>query len=75
MRLKVARVGDSTAIILPPELLEKFNIGKGDTLYVTETPRGFELSVYDEEFVQQMDIAESVMLEDNSVLRKLKDIV
>ena len=75
MKLKVTTVGDSTAIILPKELLEKLNIGKGDTLYVTETSRGFELSVYDEEFAKQMDIAESVMLEDNSVLRKLKDIV
>lgn len=73
MKIKVTTVGDSTGIILPPELLEKLHIGKGDTLYVTETARGFELSVYDEEFAKQMDIAESVMLEDSSVLRKLAE--
>ncbi|MBV6621901.1 MAG: AbrB/MazE/SpoVT family DNA-binding domain-containing protein [Rivularia sp. (in: Bacteria)] len=73
MKLKVTKVGDSTGIILPKELLEKLHISQGDTLYITETPRGFELSVYDEEFVKQMDIAESVMLEDSNVLRKLAE--
>ena len=73
MKIKVTTVGDSTGIILPKELLEKLDINQGDTLYVTETPRGFELSVYDEEFAKQMDIAESIMLEDSNVLRKLAE--
>jgi len=73
MKIKVTTFGDSTGIILPPELLEKLRIGKGDTLYVTETPRGIQLSVYNEEFAKQMDIAESIMLEDNNVLRKLAE--
>jgi len=73
MEIQVTTVGDSTGIILPPELLEKLRIGKGDTLYVTETPRGFELSIYDEEFAKQMDVAESVMFEDSNVLQKLAE--
>jgi putative addiction module antidote len=73
MRLKVTTVGNSTGIILPKELLEKLRIGKGDTLFVTETSRGVELSPYDEEFARQLDIAESIMREDRDVLRKLAD--
>ena len=73
MKIKVTAVGDSTGIILPKELLEKLGVGKGDTLYVTETPTGVELSSYDEEFASQMDIAESVMREDRNVLRKLAE--
>ena len=73
MKLKVTTVGNSTGVILPKELLEKLRIGKGDTLYVTETPRGVELSPYDEEFASQMEIAESIMREVRDVLRKLAE--
>lgn len=73
MKLKVTTIGNSTGIILPKELLEKLRIGKGDALYVTETPRGVELSPYDEEFVAQMEIAESIMREDRDILRKLAE--
>ena len=73
MKLKVTTVGNSTGIILPKELLEKLRVSKGDNLFVTETPRGIELSPYDEEFARQMEIAESIMREDRDVLRKLAE--
>ena len=73
MKLKVTTVGNSTGIILPKELLEKLRIGKGDTLYVIETPRGIELSPYNEEFARQMEIAESIMREDRDLLKKLAE--
>ncbi|MEM8672991.1 MAG: AbrB/MazE/SpoVT family DNA-binding domain-containing protein [Cyanobacteria bacterium P01_G01_bin.67] len=73
MKLKVTTFGNSTGVILPKELLEKLRIGKGDSLYVTETPRGVELSLYDEEFAAQMEIAEAIMREDRDVLRKLAE--
>ena len=73
MKIKVTTVGNSTGVILPKELLEKLRISKGDSLYVTETPRGVELSPYDEEFAAQMEIAEAIMREDRDVLRKLAE--
>ena len=73
IKLKVTTIGNSTGIILPKELLEKLRISKGDVLYVTETPRGVELSPYDEEFARQMEIAESIMGEDRDILRKLAE--
>jgi len=48
-------------------------VEKGDTLYVTETPDGVELRAFDEEFAEQMSIAEQVMREDRDVLRKLAE--
>ncbi|MGB3694928.1 MAG: AbrB/MazE/SpoVT family DNA-binding domain-containing protein [Spirulinaceae cyanobacterium] len=71
MKLKVTAVGNSVGIIFSEELLEKLCISQGDTLYVTQTPRGVELSLYDEEFATQMEIAELIMREDSDVLHKL----
>lgn len=43
MKLKVTTIGNSTGVIMPKELLEKLRVGKGDTLFVTETANGVEL--------------------------------
>lgn len=71
MKLKVTTVGNSVGVIFPKGLMEKLRIEKGDTLYVLETPNGIELTPYDPEFVEQMEVAERVMREDRNVLRKL----
>lgn len=66
-------MGNSAGIVLPKEILERLRVEKGDTLFVTETPDGIELRPYDEEFAEQMAIAERVMREDRDVLRKLAE--
>ena len=71
IKLKVTTVGNSMGVIFPKELVEKLRLSKGDMLYVLETPNGFELTPYDPEFVQQMEVAEEVMREDWNILRKL----
>lgn len=73
MKLKVTTVGNSTGVSLPRELLEKLRVGKGDTLFVTETANGVELSPYDEKLAYQMEVVESIMREDRDVLRKLAE--
>jgi putative addiction module antidote len=70
-KVKVTTVGNSTGIVLPKELLMKLKIEKGDTLYVTETPDGVQLTPYDEKFLRVMDAAAQVMRENRDVLRKL----
>jgi putative addiction module antidote len=69
--LKVTTVGNSTGVIFPQELMEKYHFSKGDTLYVVETLNGFELSPHDPEFINQMEIAETVMHGDRTLLGKL----
>jgi putative addiction module antidote len=72
-KLKVTTVGSSAGVVLPKEILAKLRVSKGDTLFVSETPNGIELRSYDEEFSEQMTIAERVMREDRDVLRKLAE--
>lgn len=72
-KLKITTVGNSVGVVLPREILERLRVGKGDSLFVTETPDGIELRAYDEEFAEDMAIAERVMREDRDVLRKLAE--
>ncbi len=71
--LKVTTVGNSVGVVLSKEVLAKLRVEKGDTLYVTESPNGIELSAYNPEFAEQMDAAEAIMREDRDVLKKLAE--
>jgi putative addiction module antidote len=70
-KLKITSIGNSAGVILPKEVLEKLRVEKGDTLFLTETPTGFAVSAFDDEFSLQMSLAEEIMREDRDVLRKL----
>jgi putative addiction module antidote len=69
--VKIISVGNSAGIILPKELLEKLRVSKGDTLTVTESPTGVNLTAYDEKIARQMQVAEQVMKDNRNMLRKL----
>lgn len=71
MKIKITTVGNSAGIILPKELLARLRVGKGDALYATELPDGVKLSPFDPKLAGQMEVAERIMREDRSVLRKL----
>jgi putative addiction module antidote len=71
--LKVTTVGNSVGVILPKELLERLRVGRGDSLYVIETKNGIELTAYNPEFAQQVEVAERVMREDRDALKKLAE--
>ncbi len=70
-KLKITSIGNSAGIILPKEILEKLRVEKGDTLFLTETPGGIELTAHDDEVERQMEIAEKIMRENRNLLRKL----
>ena len=72
-KLKVMTVGSSTGIVLPKEILAKLRVEKGDSLYVHETPNGIELTPYDPEFADQLEVAKRVMRENRNLLRKLAE--
>ncbi len=71
--LKITTIGNSVGVVLPRELLARLRVEKGDTLYAHETPNGIELTPYDPEFAEVMDIAEKVMRENRDLLRKLAE--
>ncbi len=70
-KLKITTVGNSTGVVLPKEVMARLKVQKGDTLYLTETRDGYQITPYDEEFAQQMEVAERVMRENRDVLREL----
>jgi putative addiction module antidote len=70
-KLKVTTVGNSVGVVLPKEVLAKMQVQKGDSLYLTETANGFEISPYDPDFEQEMTIAKQVMKQYRNALREL----
>jgi len=73
MELKIIAVGNSAGVLLPKELLARLRVDKGDVLCAAETPDGIKLMPHDPALAAQMEVAERVMREDRTVLRKLAD--
>ncbi len=71
--LTITKIGNSEGVILPKEILALLRAGKGDTLNVTETPNGIELSVYDPDFDRDMQLAEKIIRENRNALKKLAE--
>ncbi|HEY6414410.1 MAG TPA: AbrB/MazE/SpoVT family DNA-binding domain-containing protein [Edaphobacter sp.] len=71
--VKLTTIGNSVGIVLSKEILAKLKVEKGDTLYVSETPDGIQLTPYDQDFADQMKAARSVMKENRDVLRRLAE--
>lgn len=69
--IKLIAIGNSTGVILPREVLARLRLDKGDTLYVSEGPNGFELRVHDPEFEGQMAVARDVMKRRRGALHEL----
>jgi putative addiction module antidote len=71
--VKVTTVGNSTGIVLPKEVLERLQVEKGDTLYLTESPGGIQLTPFDPEFEKTMESGRKVMRKYRNALRKLAE--
>lgn len=71
--LKITAIGNSFGVILPKEVLEKLRASKGDSVLVSETRNGIELTTYDSEVERQMEVGERVMRKYRDVLRKLAE--
>ncbi len=69
--VKITTVGSSAGIVLPKEVLAKLRVEKGDSLYVTDTPGGIQLTPYDKEFSRQVEAGRKVMRKYRDALRKL----
>lgn len=70
---KIITIGNSVGVILPKEILNRLHVEKGDTLYVSETADGIQLTPYDQNFAEEMGAARRVMRKHRDVLRKLAE--
>lgn len=67
--LKIRKVGDDAAVILPKALLARLGVTVGDTLIASLTPDGIRLTAADR--TAEMAAAEDNLREDRDVLRGL----
>lgn len=72
MKLEIKKIGNSTGLILPKELLTRLDLQQGQWLSVTENADGsIRLSPFDPEFDRAMRIVDDVMDEYRDTLREL----
>lgn len=69
--LKLIKIGNSTGVILPKEVLARLRVDLGDDVYLSEAPDGLRLSASDPEFEKVMQSAEEIMRKDRDILRVL----
>jgi putative addiction module antidote len=69
--LKIIQIGNSLGVTLPKEMLADLHVEKGDTLTVTSSPTGYNLSPYDPEVARQVEAGREVMREFRDTLRAL----
>jgi putative addiction module antidote len=70
--LKLIRIGNSTGVILPKEVLARLRVEQGDSLFLSEAANGaYRLSASSEDLERQMSAAEQIMKEDRDILRVL----
>jgi putative addiction module antidote len=72
MKIEVRKIGNSTGLILPKELVSRLNLTQGEWLHVTENADGsVRLSPYDPTFEKGMEIAEKAMKTYRNALSEL----
>ena len=59
--LKLTQIGNSVGVILPKDALARLHLEKGDTVYLTEAPNGYRITVSDPGFEAQMTEARKIM--------------
>ena len=72
MKIEVRKIGNSTGMILPKELVARLNLQQGQWLHVQELPEGgVRLTPYDPDFDETMAIVDDIMSEYKDTLREL----
>jgi len=72
MKLELKRIGNSTGLILPKELLSRLNFQQGDWVTVTElADGGLQIRPSDPVFDKGMEIAEKAMRTYRNALKEL----
>ena len=72
MKIEIKKIGNSTGVILPKELLARLHLKQGDWLFVMELPDGaLMLAPRDPSFEKGMEIARKAMRKYQNALREL----
>jgi putative addiction module antidote len=69
--LKLTAVGTSTGVVIPKEMLNRLKVGRGDTLFVIETPTGYLLTPYDPAVEEELSLGRKFMREYRETFKAL----
>ena len=70
--LKLIKIGNSTGVILPKEVLARLRVAQGDSVFLSEGANGdYHIVPTDPDFEARMAMAETIMREDRDILRVL----
>lgn len=69
--LKLVKIGNSTGIVLPKDVLAKLGVEQGDQISLIDTENGVAIKPYEEDFETQMAAAREVMARRKRALREL----
>lgn len=62
MKIEIKKIGNSDGLLLPKELMQRLDLKRGQELHVTELAGGgVQLTPYDPDFEESMEIADRVM--------------
>lgn len=71
MRLQIKKIGNSTGLILPKELLQRLGLEQGDEVIVSQEPDGLKIRLMEDDFERGLEIARKAMKKYRSALREL----
>lgn len=70
-KTRIRKIGNSTGLILPKELVQRLGLEPGTELTVTETPEGGFRVTRGKDFKRAMDVVEDIMSEYRDTLHEL----
>ena len=59
--LKLTQIGNSVGVVLPKEVLATMKLEKGDTVHLSATPEGIQLTPYDPSLDEQLQLGREFM--------------
>jgi putative addiction module antidote len=71
MKLEIKKIGNSTGLILPKELLARLGLAQGDHVLVTEGPDGLSITRYAPDIEKGMEVARKAMKTYRAALTEL----
>ncbi|MBE9014013.1 AbrB family transcriptional regulator [Pseudanabaenaceae cyanobacterium LEGE 13415] len=69
--LKIEKMGDTLGLALPEEVLQKLQVKEGDTVYISETPDGIEITNHRPNLDKAMQAYQKVNEKYKNALREL----
>ena len=70
-KINLRRVGGSVSATLPKEMVDRLNVGPGDSVYAIETENGILITPYDPDFEKAMDLYKRGARKYRNALREL----